>query len=58
MAWDKNELVALGIIIVSVTILTLTGRVEQGNYMLIMSSSMAYTFGRIMNHAQGKEPPN
>lgn len=55
MAWDLNELVALGLIIVSVTALTLAGKIGEANYMLVMGSSMTYIFGRIMNHAQGKE---
>jgi hypothetical protein len=55
MAWDLNELVALGLVIISVTALTLFGRISESNYMLVLSSSMTYIFGRIMNHSQGKE---
>ncbi len=55
MAWDKNELAALGVILLSVTTMTAMGKVGESNYMLVVTGVTTYVFGRIFNHAQGKE---
>jgi hypothetical protein len=55
MAWDKNELIPLSLIVLSVSVLTLSGRVSESNYMLVLTGVTTYTFGRIFNHTQGKE---
>ncbi len=55
MAWDKNELAVIGLTMLSVTAMTALGKISETSYMLVITGICTYAFGRIFNHAQGKE---
>ncbi len=55
MAWDKNELVVLGLTLTCATILTALGKIDSQTMENSLGVIIGYAAGRIFNHAQGKE---
>ncbi|MDP2105883.1 MAG: hypothetical protein Q8J76_07800 [Desulfobulbaceae bacterium] len=55
MAWDKNEVVILGLALVISAYLTAIGRFSQEVMQGLMTLIVGYAAGRIFNQKQGKE---
>ena len=52
---DKYEAGIISVFIVSTTAALIAGAISESAYTALMGAFVGYTFGRIFNHAQGKE---
>lgn len=55
MAWDRNEVVVLGLALLISAGLTAIGKFSVEVMQGLMTLVVGYAAGRIFNHAQGKE---
>ena len=55
MAWDKNEVAVLGLVLIIGAILVGIGKMDPKIMEISISTIVGYAAGRIFNHAQGKE---
>lgn len=55
MAIDKNEVIIITVALVALTAAVVTNSIQENTYSALMGAFLGYTFGRIFNHAQGKE---
>ncbi len=52
---EKNEVIIIALALISLTAAVVTKSIDESSYSALMGAFMGYTFGRIFNHAQGKE---
>ncbi len=52
---DKYEAGIITVFIIAVTAALIAGAISESAYTALMGAFVGYTFGRIFNHAQGKE---
>ena len=52
---EKNEVIIIAVALLSLTAAVISGAIQENTYGALMGAFLGYTFGRIFNHAQGKE---
>lgn len=52
---DTNEVIIITVALVTLTTAVMVNSIQENTYSALIGTFLGYTFGRIFNHAQGKE---